>query len=312
MIVCPNCGRENEDHYKYCLGCGTVLPQAEEAKPAQEEVKMISCPHCGAQVPSNFKFCGACGGAIAADAQPSVAEATSLQEAPPEPQPQGGAAPETQPQEAVVANLVVIKPDGSEGARIPVPGGEIVLGRSSEHEVLSGDPFLSPQHATLSTNGDGSFTVTDHNSLNGVFVRIRGERELRDGDYIRIGQELLHFQLMDSVQPLVAKANETLTGGSPNTGYWGRLSLVSGPDLESRGFIFNQDEVAIGREVGDILFRDDGFVSGKHVRVAKIEDKVFIKDLGSSNGTYIRIRGQHQISEGDLILMGQQLFKLSV
>ena len=315
MIVCPNCSRENEDHYKYCLGCGTVLPRPEEkAKAPEPEVKMIACPHCGAQVPSNFRFCGACGGPIAA-AQPAEAPASgSLAPASePEPPPKEITSSQqaTQPTELPVAHLVVIRPDGSEGARIPVPAGELMLGRSSEHEVLSGDPFLSPRHASLTQAGD-KFIVRDHNSLNGVFLRIRGERELVDGDYVRLGQELLHFQLMSSVQPLIAKSTETLTGGSPDTGYWGRLSLVSGPDLESRAFVFAADEVVVGREVGDVLFRDDGFVSGRHARIAKVEGKVFIKDLGSSNGTYVRIHGEQTISAGDLILMGQQLFKLTV
>ena len=26
MIVCLNCGKENQDHYKFCLGCGAKLP----------------------------------------------------------------------------------------------------------------------------------------------------------------------------------------------------------------------------------------------------------------------------------------------
>lgn len=25
MIVCRQCGRENEDHYKFCLGCAEML-----------------------------------------------------------------------------------------------------------------------------------------------------------------------------------------------------------------------------------------------------------------------------------------------
>ena len=33
MIICPNCSRENEDHYKFCLGCGTELSKAAAAKP---------------------------------------------------------------------------------------------------------------------------------------------------------------------------------------------------------------------------------------------------------------------------------------
>ena len=31
MIICPNCSRENEDHYKFCLGCGTELSKVVRA-----------------------------------------------------------------------------------------------------------------------------------------------------------------------------------------------------------------------------------------------------------------------------------------
>ena len=81
MITCTNCGRENEDEYKYCLGCGSVLPKAEEKPSEPEEPKMIDCPHCGTEVPSNFKFCGACGGPIAAAEPCSDARADAIPDA---------------------------------------------------------------------------------------------------------------------------------------------------------------------------------------------------------------------------------------
>ena len=28
MITCPSCGKQNQDYYKFCLGCGTKLPRA--------------------------------------------------------------------------------------------------------------------------------------------------------------------------------------------------------------------------------------------------------------------------------------------
>ncbi|HEX2669615.1 MAG TPA: zinc-ribbon domain-containing protein, partial [Polyangiaceae bacterium] len=33
MITCLKCGKENQDHYKFCLGCGAELPRAAAAKP---------------------------------------------------------------------------------------------------------------------------------------------------------------------------------------------------------------------------------------------------------------------------------------
>ena len=37
MIVCPRCSKENQDHYKFCLGCGAELPRdAEQPKSFRE------------------------------------------------------------------------------------------------------------------------------------------------------------------------------------------------------------------------------------------------------------------------------------
>ena len=213
----------------------------------------------------------------------------------------------------VDAKLVVIRPDGTEGATIPLTGGEVTIGRTSEHQALSSDPFLSPQHAKITARGD-HFVIDDLDSLNGVFYRIRTEHELQSGDYIRLGQELLLFERMEDVEPMSSATNdpETLRGGSPDIGYWGRLSLISGPDVVTRAFTFSDDEINVGREIGDIVFRDDGFVSGRHARISKVDNRVLLKDLGSSNGTYLRVRDQRELHAGDLILMGQQLFRLVV
>lgn len=344
MIICPQCGRENEDTFKYCLGCGLQLPKpvpAVQASPAQPQI--IPCPHCGTPVPSNFKFCGACGNPIpqaaAAEvaAPPGSGSSGSFGAQPrspqltPDPQPSYArsestaqlarngidgqliSGPIVQPGPGTaVAKLVVIRPDGTEGATIPLRDGRVTIGRESEHQVLAADPFLSPSHASI-TAGASGFTISDEDSLNGIFYRIRGEVELAHGDLIRMGQELLLFELMSQVEPIIAARmgdEETQRGGSPDKGLWGRLSLISGPEVVTRGFAFSEDEITIGREIGDILFRDDGFVSGRHARISKLGDRIMLKDLGSSNGTYVRIRGTRQLQDGDLVLMGQQLFRL--
>lgn len=32
MIVCTRCNKENQDHYKFCLGCGSELPRESASK----------------------------------------------------------------------------------------------------------------------------------------------------------------------------------------------------------------------------------------------------------------------------------------
>jgi len=307
VIACPNCKRENEDTYRYCLGCGGVLPQPEEEKKEVEEDAPKACVSCGTDIPPNFKFCGACGTPVAGElsvglattTDPSISETAMVK---------GSAA--TFSDESVIGHLIVIKPDGSEGAKIPI-SGEVILGRSSEYEVLKNDPFLSPKHASITPVGN-EFLVKDLSSLNGVFLRIKGEVELRHKDQIRVGQELLEFHDLSQVDPISAPAIDDTQGAGSKGPAWGRLGLVAGPDVESRGFVLDSDEILVGREIGKILFREDGFVSGKHAKISHSDGAFFLKDLGSSNGTYLRMKTEQRISRGDLVLMGQQLFRLDV
>lgn len=211
-----------------------------------------------------------------------------------------------------LGELTVIRPDGTEGARIELTTEGVVLGRNSDVSVLANDPYLSPRHAEIRVE-NGDLIIQDLESFNGVFWRLRDDEELRDGDLIRIGQELLRFDSFDQISAIATpKDGETRLQGSPEHGTWGRLSLVGGPDIDTRAFAISGDAVTIGREVGSVLFRGDGFVSGTHARIYRDNGKVFLRDLGSSNGSYIRIREPRKLSQGDLVLMGQQLFRVSI
>src|ERR1700691_6725592 len=33
VITCPKCSKDNQDHYKFCLGCGAELPRDAAPKP---------------------------------------------------------------------------------------------------------------------------------------------------------------------------------------------------------------------------------------------------------------------------------------
>ncbi|HEY1587373.1 MAG TPA: FHA domain-containing protein, partial [Polyangia bacterium] len=56
---------------------------------------------------------------------------------------------------------------------------------------------------------------------------------------------------------------------------------------------------------------EDGYVSGQHARVSLRDERVYLEDLNSSNGTFVRVRGERAVGPGAAILMGQQLFRIS-
>jgi len=72
-------------------------------------------------------------------------------------------------------------------------GPSVTLGRAGCAVNLGDDAFLSQAHAELMLEGDGSARLRDLGSANGTFVRLppRAERELRDGDLVRVGRQVL-------------------------------------------------------------------------------------------------------------------------
>jgi pSer/pThr/pTyr-binding forkhead associated (FHA) protein len=58
------------------------------------------------------------------------------------------------------------------------------------------------------------------------------------------------------------------------------------------------------------MFPDDTYVSSSHCRIS-IETRVpYIEDLGSSNGTYVRVRPDEAVEFGALLLIGHTQFRI--
>ena len=348
MITCSKCGKENQDHYKFCLGCGAELPRATAAKPfptpskgipAQNPVPVaqrpsaappaaaapvaaapipqtvavqsplasvrpaaatISCPQCGhGNVPGN-RFCASCGYNLSALSAPPAASA---------PAPAPAAAPATAAATGFPSVLLTaLRADGSEAGNYQLPETPAVTVGRDTGAIFAGDSYLSPRHATFNRRG-AQVSIKDEDSLNGVYLKLRpNEPQLLEfGDSFRIGQEIVRFE---ELKPLGRSPDGVERFGSPARGYIGRLALVIGRDTTGNAFPIPERGVHCGRERGDILFSEDGYVSGLHCRIAKANDgRVYLTDIGSSNGTFIRLRAERQLVTGDILLMGQQLFR---
>ncbi len=91
----------------------------------------------------------------------------------------------------------------------------------------------------------------------------------------------------------------------------GRLHLImeggqAGDEYEVK------DETVIGRASGEITFPHDGFMSGRHARIERRGNKFFLRDEGSRNGTFIKIKDEVELQPGDMVLVGKQLFRFEV
>ncbi|HVI94093.1 MAG TPA: FHA domain-containing protein, partial [Anaeromyxobacter sp.] len=91
-----------------------------------------------------------------------------------------------------------------------------------------------------------------------------------------------------------------------------RLRLVQ--LLEGGGageaFLLPPGEHGIGREAGDVTFPGDRYVSARHARIAVAADGAVLSDVGSSNGTFVRITAPTELGPGDEVLIGGQLLRV--
>jgi pSer/pThr/pTyr-binding forkhead associated (FHA) protein len=202
--------------------------------------------------------------------------------------------------------LVLIQPDGSEGESFPLSGGRTLIGRGTGG-IFANDAYLSPEHAEFRFEGD-QLVVKDMESLNGVYIRIEPEVpiELFDGSIFRVGQEILRFEAPVAPDPA---ADGTQYMGSPHRGYLGRIALMIGRESTGNSYPIPPQGIHLGRERGDVVFPEDGYVSGLHCRVNSEVGHVFLTDVGSSNGTFVRVSNESYVPQGTFVLIGQQLFR---
>jgi pSer/pThr/pTyr-binding forkhead associated (FHA) protein len=279
------------------------VPRSSEPTPGPTPGTVI-CPKCGKTVGGAFAFCGACGHRLRAA---GAAPAAAVPPAGSGPIPRTMFGPSSGPAKAAArGHLTLIRPDGTEGGMHPLHDGENLIGRG-QGSLFDADPYLSPRHAEFVLSADG-LTLRDLRSLNGVFIKLIQEERIESSDIFRIGQELLRFDLIAPPAPL---EDGTEIIGTPNPGYWGRISVVVGRDVDGPAFPLFDESIVLGRERGDILFPEDGYVSGTHAQIALRDGQVYLSDLGSSNGTFFRLRGTRKVPPGSLILMGQQLFRVA-
>ena len=88
-----------------------------------------------------------------------------------------------------------------------------------------------------------------------------------------------------------------------------RLILIRGEGMDGLSYHLKAEQHIIGR-TGQLEFPDDPFISPKHANFFYRDNKLVVRDEGSLNGVYIRVRGGVELAPGDTFLAGEQLFKI--
>ena len=296
MIKCGRCGNLNAGDVLFCQYCGTRLVE-------QRLPEVVSVAVSDRQPASNRSTDRLIEQSAHAANFPAL--------------PAAHAAP-IAAQVRVAANqqagfrLVVVHRDGTDGITYNLLGDQIDIGRT-EGDLLFEDPHLAPRHARVVASLTGR-VLTPLETRNGVYVRLRGPVDLQDGDYLLMGKQVLRYETVSEPERNVRPALEhgVVVFGTPVRPPWARLRQITPAGVGRDVFHLARPDMVLGREIGDIIFSEDEFMSRRHAQVSYRNGRGHLEDLGSSNGTFLRLRGPHGLASGDLIRLGDELLRFEI
>jgi pSer/pThr/pTyr-binding forkhead associated (FHA) protein len=100
----------------------------------------------------------------------------------------------TSPKHPSPFRITQILQGGALGMTVCARSNALQLGREGGDLNFPSDIYMSGSHCRIEM-ADGKFTLTDLNSRNGTYIRMKTERELGHGDYLFIGRKLLRVEL---------------------------------------------------------------------------------------------------------------------
>lgn len=219
--------------------------------------------------------------------------------------------------------LVVRDPDGNE-TEYDLEG-EVVLGRDESADIQLPDPGVSRKHLRIFLE-DGLCYLEDLGSSNGTLV----------GGQPAVGAVVLQPGLEAEAGPFSLFVEDTEAGvdesGEPSTSV--AASTIPddgatfagpvpegprGPTLEGKsGAVYGQvidlvGRVTVGRVPGNTVVIEDPSVSRNHAEIVFEGPDVIVRDLGSSNGTYLNGEpvSEEVLYDGDTVRFGDVDFAFS-
>ena len=110
-------------------------------------------------------------------------------------------------------------------------------------------------------------------------------------------------------QPAQAPAPVQHTPRAPQHEQLLDLVLIRSPELKEIRFKVS-DQAQIGRLYGNLIFREDPYISPLHATLFYRGETLYIRDEGSFNGVFKRIKDPVRLSLGEVFIAGEQSYMI--
>lgn len=166
------------------------------------------------------------------------------------------------------------------------------IGRAQDNDLVIHSPIVSSHHATISVS-NAQCTIIDQGSTNGLIIDDEkvSEKVLTNGCHIMI----------DDIN-------------SPHDeGIFIIYSEVDDHHDEKWNDVYFKDKpmITIGRESSNDVIISHSLVSRKHAQIFVKNNDIFVKDLNSTNGTFLNgkpVKQETKVNPLDIIHVGQTKF----
>lgn len=291
---CPSCAEDVLADDVFCRHCGTKINVAASSKTA-----VMSAVDPVASAAS------ASGAPAMTTAMPSVNVGATPQSA----TMFFGAATTEQ-----FARLLLLKGHTQFGTQWRLQAGETAIGRSVGAVLFPDDSHLADEHCRLVFDA-GALWVHPAATTNGVFLKIDKKVRVKEKDAFVIGQQHFEVAAMEQRQPFLLPTNDgtdICSGALPEVNHPIFLRRKGTHPSLDESFLRSQRILTIGRTGCDLIFPNDPYISTRHAQLLRDDDGLSLEDLGSRNGTFVRVQQPKQLRHGDQVMMGEQVLRVEI
>lgn len=187
--------------------------------------------------------------------------------------------------------------DGLEESSVPTlaSNSEVISSQApSEHSDVSSGPFESV----------ASIDILEKVAT--IRCTVCDEKNLEAATYCSRCGSLLKFGARQGFGRADVSLEPTAMSWTPNQELNAYLIAINDDGTEGKRIAVEFMETILGRET-DSPFPTDSFLSPKHAKLIVKSGKLYIQDLNSLNGTFVKLRQEKVIQSGDTFLMGRQV-----